>query len=193
MLVLFFCINYVWSVTFSVHAHCPRARSLHLLSAMFKVNSFPVPNKKGKKRATLFIVMMIVRATCGQLPCQAANKRWRIQHMTYAFSSYRLQQTASSPESSGERASEPSSFGRFSPASEEWGEEGERRCRRAATRRWPASPEAAGTSAPRSSRCCWRRGMPWRRRSGTPVWLTDPSFFHLCFFLFLISVFSCFS
>ena len=176
-----FCINYyVWSVTFSVHAHCPRARSLHLVPAMFKVNSFPVPNKKGKKKGYSFYSDDDSQSHVWAAALPTSDEGCSTWPIRLLF----LQQTASSPESSGERASEPSSFGRFSPASEEWGEEGERRCRRAATRRWPASPEAAGTSAPRSSRCCWRKGMPWRRRLGTPVWLTDPSFSDLCFSCF---------
>ena len=47
---------------------------------------FRFPTKKEKKRATLFIVMMIVRATCGRLPCQQAMKD--AAHDLYAFSSY---------------------------------------------------------------------------------------------------------
>ena len=46
-------------------------------------------------------------------------------------------------------------------------------CRRprVTRRRWRrrALLEGAGTSAPHSSSCCWRRAMPSRRRSGTPV------------------------
>ena len=85
---------------------------------------FRFPTKKGKKRATLFIVMMIVRATCGRLPCQQAMKD--AAHDLYAFSSYSRLHLLLKVQVSG----------RANPASEEWGEEprieGRNRGRRAA-------------------------------------------------------------
>jgi len=182
-----FCINYyVWSVTFSVHAHCARARSLHLLSAMFKVNSFPVPNIKGKKKATLFIVMMIVRATCGRLPCQPAMKD--AAHDLYAFSSYSRLHLLLKVQVSG----------RANPASEEWGEEprieGRNRGRRAAmsagsNKKVACVTGGSGYIGSALVKMLLEKGYAVKTTVRNPRFGSRiPLFFHLCFFLFLVAM-----